>query len=201
MEFGLDRTLGLEILVFGLGNPGERFRMTRHNAGFMAVDAVCAAAAISLKKPWFRPYSFGSGRSEGLPIHAAKPLTFMNRSGTVLPHILSRLGLGVENLLVVCDSLDLPAGALRLKTKGGSAGQKGLKSIIAVLGTENFMRIYIGVGRPPAGSSVISHVLGLPGGEEAAAIAGAARKAAEAALRLVKSPAEGVMNEFNTRQG
>jgi len=165
----------------------------------MAVDALCAAAAISLKKPWLRRYSFGTGLYEGQTVHAAKPLTFMNASGMVLPHILARLRLDAGNLLVICDTLDLPAGALRVKTKGSSAGQRGLESVIRVLGTENFLRIYIGIGRPAAGCDVIPHVLGEPAGEEAAAIEHAARKAAAAALRLGATAVEGVMNEFNTR--
>ena len=141
--------------------------MTRHNAGFMAVDALCAKAAISLKRPWLRAYSIAEGRYAGERICAAKSFAYMNNSGEVLPLILARLGLGPENLLVFCDTMDLPPGALRLKMKGSSAGQKGLASIIRVLGTECFMRIYIGVGRPAAGEDVIPHVLGEPGEEEA----------------------------------
>jgi PTH1 family peptidyl-tRNA hydrolase len=172
--------------------------MTRHNAGFMAVDELCAKAAISLKKPWLRSYALGEGVWEGRRVCAAKPLTFMNRSGEVVPRILSRFSLKPENLLVLCDTMDLPAGALRLKTKGSSAGQKGLKSIISVLETEDFMRLYIGVGRPAPGTDVLSHVLGMPEGEEAAAIALASGRAAQAVLRLLAEPPESVMNEINT---
>jgi PTH1 family peptidyl-tRNA hydrolase len=165
----------------------------------MAVDALCAKAAISLKKPWLRAFCLGGGVHEGQRLYAAKPLTFMNNSGSVVPGILSRLSLSLENLLVICDTMDLPPGALRLKTKGSSGGQKGLESIISVLGTGDFMRIYIGVGRPAQGSDVVSHVLGTPEGGEAQAIADAARRAAQAVLRLLSSPPEGVMNEINTR--
>jgi PTH1 family peptidyl-tRNA hydrolase len=173
--------------------------MTRHNAGFMAVDALCAKAAISLKKPLLRAYCAGEGRYAGERICAAKSFTFMNRSGEVLPRILARLGLDRENLVVLCDTMDLPPGVLRLKTRGSSAGQKGLASVISVLGTENFMRIYIGVGRPAAGTDVIAHVLGEPGEEEAAALARAADRAAGAALMLLEAAPEDVMNEINSR--
>jgi PTH1 family peptidyl-tRNA hydrolase len=173
--------------------------MTRHNAGFMAVDALCAAAAIPLKKPWLRAFCLGEGVYGGQRVCAAKPLTFMNGSGSVVPRILSRFSLSPENLLVICDTMDLPPGALRLKTRGSSAGQKGLKSIISVLGTEAFMRIYIGVGRPAPGTEAVSHVLGVPEGRDAADIADAARRAAQAVLRLLACPPEGVMNEINTR--
>ncbi|MCL1817892.1 MAG: aminoacyl-tRNA hydrolase [Spirochaetaceae bacterium] len=173
--------------------------MTRHNAGFMAVDALCAKAAISLKKPWLRAYSAGEGRYAGERICAAKSFAFMNNSGEVLPRILSRLGLEPANLLVLCDTMDLPPGALRLKTRGSSAGQKGLASIIRVLGTECFMRVYIGVGRPAAGEDVVAHVLGAPDEEDAAALARAVDRAAQAALSLLTVPPEGVMNEINSR--
>jgi PTH1 family peptidyl-tRNA hydrolase len=166
----------------------------------MAVDQLCAEAAISLRKPWLRAYSLGEGFYGGRRVCAAKPLAFMNRSGEALPRILSRLSLGVENLLVLCDTMDLRAGYLRLKMRGSSAGHRGLASVIGVLGTENFMRIYIGVGRPEAGSDVIAHVLGSASGEEAAAIARAAGRAARAALRLLAAAPEGVMNEVNTRR-
>jgi PTH1 family peptidyl-tRNA hydrolase len=121
----------------------------------------------------------------------------MNKSGAVVPRILSRFSLGPENLLVLCDTMDLPAGTLRLKMKGSSGGQKGLASVISVLGTENFMRLYIGIGRP-AGDT-ISHVLGIPEEEDACSISAAAGRAAEAALRLLVTPPEGVMNEINAR--
>jgi PTH1 family peptidyl-tRNA hydrolase len=171
--------------------------MTRHNAGFMALDELCAKAAISLKKPWWRAYSLGEGLWEGRRVCAAKPLTFMNNSGDVLPRILSRFSLKPENLVVLCDTMDLPAGALRLKLKGSSAGQKGLKSIISVLGTEDFMRLYIGVGRPAPGTDVLSHVLGAPVGEDAAAITLASGRAAQAVLKLLAFAPESVMNEIN----
>jgi PTH1 family peptidyl-tRNA hydrolase len=165
----------------------------------MAVDALCAKAAISLKKPWLRAFSLGEGLFDGRRVCAAKPLTFMNNSGAVVPRILSRFSLTPENLLVICDTMDLPAGTLRLKMKGSSAGQKGLASIIAVLGTENFMRLYIGIGRPGPAADVLSHVLGVPEGEDAKAISSAAALAAEAALKLLATPPEGVMNEINAR--
>lgn len=165
----------------------------------MAVDALCAKAAISLKKPWLRAFCLGEGVYEGRRVCAAKPLTFMNNSGSVVPRILSRFSLSPENLLVICDTMDLPPGTLRLKTRGSSAGQKGLKSIISVLGTEDFMRIYIGVGRPGPGVTVISHVLGTADEGDARAIAAAAERAALAVLKLLATPPEGVMNEVNTR--
>jgi PTH1 family peptidyl-tRNA hydrolase len=142
----------------------------------------------------------------------------MNNSGSVVPRILSRFSLSLEDLLVICDTMDLPPGVLRLKMRGSSAGQKGLHSIISVLGTGDFMRLYIGIGRPGAGaegagsagepgagasgrgSDVISHVLGVPGGGDALAIAGAVERAAGAVLRLLAVPPELVMNEINARE-
>lgn len=187
--------------------------MTRHNAGFMVVDELCARLGISLRKPWLKAFSLGGAVYEGRRVCVAKPLTFMNNSGLVVPRILSRLSLSLENLLVICDTMDLPPGALRLKMRGSSAGQKGLRSIISVVGTGDFMRLYIGIGRPGAGaacsdsagepergSDVISHVLGVPEGGDARAIAGAVERAAGAVLRLLAVSPDVVMNEVNTRE-
>jgi PTH1 family peptidyl-tRNA hydrolase len=164
----------------------------------MALDVLCGKTAISLKKPWFKKYSIGEAVYQGCRICAVKPLTYMNSSGIVVPEALARLSLGVENLVVICDTMDLPAGSLRLKTRGSSAGHRGIKSLIAVLGTENFKRLYIGVGRPAPETDVISHVLGEPRGEEAVVLAAAVNRAAGVILSLLKTPPEDVMNEINT---
>ena len=128
-----------------------------------------------------------------------EPLTFMNRSGRVLGPVFSKTGLGRDNLLVVCDSLDLPAGRFRLKKRGGSAGHNGLKSIIAGLGSEEFMRLYVGIGRPADGQGVIDWVLSRPLDAELAAIESTCQLAAQAVLALVSRPIESVMNEVNAK--
>lgn len=137
------------ILVAGLGNPGDRYALTRHNVGFMVVDALAARSATSAV---WRTHSEGllaqvdSGPSRLLLL---KPQTFMNLSGRSIQSVASHFKLGVEQILVVHDELDLPFGQLRLKLGGGDAGHRGVRSTAAELGAREFGRLRVGIGRPP----------------------------------------------------
>jgi PTH1 family peptidyl-tRNA hydrolase len=124
----------------------------------------------------------------------------MNRSGDVLPGILRRAGLEPDAAVVACDNLDLPAGRLRMKRGGGTAGHRGLASIVDALGHGNFLRLYIGIGRPEEGD-VVAHVLGVPPEAERVLYDPAISRAADAVLALRREPPEQVMNELNRRQG
>jgi PTH1 family peptidyl-tRNA hydrolase len=147
----------------------------------------------------WRNFAFGSGRVGQAVLFLAKPLTYMNRSGEVFPGLWARAEGGLERLLVVCDTLDLPAGQCRLRRKGSSAGHKGLASIIARLGREDFMRLYIGIGRPRAGGpeAVVEHVLEAPRGEEQRLIEQGIEAAADGVMRLLAEEPEKVMNALN----
>jgi len=123
----------------------------------------------------------------------------MNRSGIILNALTKSTKCGIDNLVIVSDNLDLPPGTCRFKVKGSSGGQKGLESIITNLGTENFKRIYIGIGRPPAGASVIEHVLSDPGSEALASINKSIEMAAEGILLLLKESPEKVMAFINKK--
>lgn len=125
----------------------------------------------------------------------------MNRSGLVVKNVLKKSRCGIDDLLVVCDNLDLPPGTCRFKLKGSSAGQKGLASITAALGTDLFKRIYIGIGRPPAGQDVIGHVLGTPGESEATAIGKSIRTAADGIRVLMEETPEKALNFINSTRG
>jgi len=171
--------------------------LTRHNVGFRVVDRLCENLDVSLKKPWFSPFLFGMGGNGNSRIFLAKPLTFMNRSGKALPAILRRSSLPRSALLVVFDTLDLPVGAIRLKKRGSSGGHNGLKSVIASLESEDFMRFAVGIGRPKQGSDIIGHVLGIPDGEESGLLGEAVAKTADGIVRLLHEEPESVMNEIN----
>jgi peptidyl-tRNA hydrolase, PTH1 family len=186
--------------VVGLGNPGERYSGTRHNVGFMVVDALARRLGVSLKKKLFRSYSTAEGTHEGQGIILVKPLSYMNNSGCAVRVALRASGSDLAEMLVVCDSLDLPPGALRLKLRGSSGGQKGLQSIIQTLGAEDFMRLSIGIGRPDHKEQVIDHVLGAPHRREEERIAAAVEKAAQAALMLLTDGPARVMNEVNRKE-
>jgi PTH1 family peptidyl-tRNA hydrolase len=186
--------------VVGLGNPGERYSATRHNVGFMVVDALASRLGVHFKKKLFHSYLLGKGLHEGQPLYLVKPLSYMNESGRAVREAMRETGTGSEELLVICDSLDLSPGSLRFKLKGSSAGQKGMDSIIRSLGTQDFMRLTLGIGRPQHKGQVVGHVLGAPDREDEARIGEAVERAARAVLTLVTGGALKVMNEVNRRE-
>ncbi len=188
------------MLVVGLGNPGQKYALTRHNLGFRVVDRLSKELHIYLKKKVIRKYSLGKGEWCGKKILLAKPLTYMNRSGEIINPLMETTGTGLSELLVVCDTLDLPPGICRLKRKGSSGGHRGLESIIRNLGSEEFLRMYIGIGKPRNKEEVISYVLEKPVGEEAGLLEKATIEAADCILKLLEKPPEIVMNEINRKK-
>ena len=187
-------------MVVGLGNPGERYAGTRHNVGFMVVDALASDLGVHFKKKLFHSYLLGKAVHAGSALYLMKPLTYMNDSGRAVREVLRETGGDPSQLLVICDSLDLSPGILRFKLKGSSAGQKGLASIIRSVGTEEFMRLAIGIGRPDHKGQVVGHVLGAPSRNEEERIDEAVQKAAQAVLSLVADGPLKVMNTVNRRE-
>ncbi len=184
----------------GLGNPGPRYVATRHNTGFRTVELVARSMGIRLRRPWLRNYRLGRAAPESRELRElgelrlVQPLTYMNRSGL----IFRALGLPSDGvLLVVCDTLDLPPGACRLRRGGSSAGHKGLASIIESLGRSDFLRLYIGIGRPARSEEVVDWVLGAPVGAEAELLRQGEQRAAEGVLALLREEPEKVMNVLN----
>ncbi len=177
----------------GLGNPGPRYLATRHNAGFRTVELVARSLGIRLRRPWFRSYRLGRAAPEGRQLRLVQPLTYVNRSGS----IFRLLRVEPAGLLVVCDTLDLPPGVCRLRRGGASAGHKGLASIIEVLGRADFLRLYIGIGRPARSEQVVDWVLGSPAGAQAELLARGEQRAAEGVLALLREEPEKVMNVLN----
>ena len=186
-------------MVVGLGNPGERYAGTRHNVGFMVVDALARQLGVSFKKKMFHSYSVGKATHGAETLYLVKPLTFMNDSGRAVREALRDTNCSVSDLVVVCDTLDLSPGTLRFKPRGSSAGQKGLQSIITALGTDDFPRIVLGIGRPAHKGEVVAHVLTVPKKADEEAMREAVEKAAEAVLSFVTDGPAKVMNEVNRR--
>jgi len=187
-------------VVVGLGNPGERYAATRHNVGFMVVDALASRLGVHFKKKLFHSYFLGKGLHDGEALYLVKPLSYMNESGRAVREALRETGNGPEELLVICDSLDLSPGNLRFKLKGSSAGQKGLESVIRSLGTQEFMRLTLGIGRPEHKGQVVGHVLGAPSQEEEERIQETVDRAAQAVLTLLTDGPVKVMNDVNRRE-
>lgn len=173
-------------VIVGLGNPGRSYERTRHNVGFLVVDELARRHDGSWRKrnkAEAAPISFGLKDATLL-----KPTTFMNNSGSALA------GHRAEDLIVVHDDLDLPAGDVRVKVGGGAGGHNGLRSLIQTLGND-FMRVRIGIGRPPAGMSVTDYVLG----KMDSTVREAVPTAADAVEAVLADGAEAAMNRFNAR--
>jgi len=183
-----------------LGNPGQSYEETRHNVGFSVVDELAARLGVAFKKKLFHSYCIGKTVKDGSSVYLIKPLTFMNASGRVFPLILRETGLTPAEILVVCDNLDLSPGSCRFRVRGSSGGHKGLESIIKSIGTQDFMRLTVGVGRPAYKGQVVDHVLSRPSGEEAAAIGEGVAKAVDAVLLLLHEGPTKVMNEINRKE-
>jgi PTH1 family peptidyl-tRNA hydrolase len=146
-----------EKVILGLGNPGPRYAQTRHNAGFRVVEKIAGTSDKWIKHRGLA--SICTVEIEGLMILLVRPLTFMNLSGKAIQPLLRQLGLQPQDLLVIHDDLDLPSGSIRLRPGGGSGGHKGVQSIIDHLGSRDFARLRIGIGRPAEGADPVDYVL------------------------------------------
>ena len=145
-------------LIVGLGNPGEAYCLTRHNIGFMIVDALARRHNILVNKRRFEAV-FGLGFLEKRSVILAKPMTFMNLSGQAVRNLVHFFNLDRKDLLVIHDDIDLVFGKIKIKQRGGDGGHKGLKSLIEALGSDAFARIRIGIGRPGTKQEVKGYVL------------------------------------------
>ncbi|MDP3282996.1 MAG: aminoacyl-tRNA hydrolase, partial [Desulfobacterales bacterium] len=137
-------------LVAGLGNPGDTYAKTRHNAGFMAVDALSEAFSIPVEKKKFEAV-YGRGRIKGIDVVLAKPMAFMNRSGPPVQNLSNFYRILCEDMLIIYDDIDLAFGRLKISVKGGHGGHKGIKSLIDAFGGDDIPRLRIGVGRSESG--------------------------------------------------
>lgn len=140
-------------VIVGLGNPGKEYEATRHNVGFDLIDALAAAHKIKLDQRLPRAVG-GRGQIGSEAVLLVKPLTFMNLSGEAVAAIVRREEIPLSDLLIISDDIHLPVGVLRLRAKGSSGGQNGLKSVAAHLGTQEWSRLRLGVGEPPPGLQV-----------------------------------------------
>ena len=183
-------------MIVGLGNPGREYRDTRHNVGFMAVDRFCEMQGVRLGKVKFQAI-IGETRIGAAKVILAKPQTFMNLSGNAVASVVRFYKIVLENVLVVHDDLDLPFGTLRLRPGGGAGGQKGLQSTIDRLGTQQFPRMRIGIGRPSGQMDAAAYVLQKFGSADQEELDMILRRAAEAIEIFVREGLDSAMNRFN----
>lgn len=188
---------GISWLVVFLGNPGIKYEMTRHNAGFMAGDAMAKAQGAAINRSRFKALT-GTCDIGGETVMLMKPQTFMNLSGEAVAQAVSFYKLAPDHVIVVSDEVALPIGKLRIRTKGSAGGHNGLKNIIALLGTDQFPRIRIGVGAAPHPDyDMADWVLSSFKGKDAEDILAAAARAAEAVECYITKGADRAMNLYN----
>ncbi len=187
-------------LIAGLGNPGKYYARNRHNVGFRCVDHIAGLHLIQLKRNKYHS-RIGTGDIAGVEVMLAKPKTFVNLSGEAISQLMRSYHIPRRELIVIVDDLDLPLGKIRLRQGGSSGGHKGIESIIAALGNEEFCRVRIGIGRPVQESGdreeVIDHVLGDFSPDEDKIIKSAIAGAAEAIESILNDGIIEAMNRYN----
>ncbi|MBX3003951.1 MAG: aminoacyl-tRNA hydrolase [Anaerolineales bacterium] len=183
-------------LIVGLGNPGPEYRENRHNAGFMAVEKLAEDLGVKFAKVQNEAMVAQAGTGEGR-IVLAKPRTFMNNSGVSVSQLVRFYKVPLEKLLVAFDDVDLPFETLRLRAEGSSGGQNGMKSIIQKLGSQEFARLRIGVGRPKGRMSTPNHVLQDFSRSEQQALPFVLKRASDAMQTFVSEGIVTAMNKFN----
>ncbi len=185
-------------LIVGLGNPGQQYEKTRHNAGFLFLDSLAAERACVWSKAADFQGLISECRIVGEKVLLLKPQTFMNRSGQSVGKVARYYKLMPEEILVVHDELDFAVGVVRLKKDGGHAGNNGLRDIIAHLGTNGFYRLRIGVGRPVAEKVVADYLLSLPSKDDWPLIISAIDHGKSFIDQIITGDVAAVMNKLNT---
>jgi peptidyl-tRNA hydrolase, PTH1 family len=184
-------------LIVGLGNPGREYAQTRHNIGFRIADHMAKMLGIRFGRQQNQAF-IASGAHSGSKLILAKPQTFMNLSGRSVSGLVRFYKVPPANLLVCCDDIDLPMGTIRMRASGGSAGQRGMQSILDALGTKDVPRLRFGVGRPPGRMDAAAYVLRSFDTAEEEIIPIIVGKAVEAALTFVERGMDEAMNRFNS---
>ena len=193
-------TLVIPQLIVGLGNPEPKYEKTRHNIGFDAVDALAKRSQISWSENRRFQALFGEGQaSRGDKLRLLKPLTYMNRSGQAIRAATDWYKLPPESVLIIYDDMDLPVGRLRLRLSGSAGGHNGMKSAIAHLGTQNFPRLRIGIGKSGTDKDTVSHVLGKFSPQETQLMSEVLQVVVDAVELALRQGIEKAMSLYNSR--
>jgi PTH1 family peptidyl-tRNA hydrolase len=183
-------------LIAGLGNPGARYAATPHNLGFMVVDYLTDHHDIPLAKKTMEAH-WGKGRLDGNAVVLAQPQTYMNLSGRAVGQLLRYFNLGPQDLVVIHDDLDVPGGRLKLSLGGGAGGHRGVLSIAELLKTQEFYRVKMGIGRPPAVMAAEDYVLKPFPREDWEAVASLVERAAQAVVTLITNGLAAAQHQFH----
>lgn len=198
MIFNRKSNGGYEYIIAGLGNPGAKYEMTRHNAGFLAVDLLALNENLNIKKLKFHSL-VGDFSVDGKKCLVMKPQTFMNNSGEAVGEAARFYKIPPERVIIISDDISLDVGKIRIKRKGSAGGHNGLKSIISHLGSENFVRVKIGVGKKPSADyDLVDWVLGRFPKELEKNLKTALENAVSALPYIVNDEIDKAMNLFNS---
>ncbi|MBO5100239.1 MAG: aminoacyl-tRNA hydrolase [Treponema sp.] len=185
-------------IIAGLGNPGNEYKWTRHNVGFEVISKLAYDYNIDMNKSKFNAI-LGDGRINGKKVLLIKPLTYMNLSGESISQIMNFYKEDIENLIVVCDDINLPVGNIRIRKKGSDGGQRGLRNIISLLNSENFPRVRVGVGQKPEGWDLKNFVLSKFTEEENQDIIKGITDAGDSVVSIVNGKMLEAMNTYNKK--
>lgn len=185
------------MLIAGLGNNERIYKFTRHNAGFMVIERIIERSS-SVSKKRVEDGTLWICRWKDKEFRILKPKGFMNTMGEKISHFINKEGIKVSELVIVHDDMDIPPGKIKVKFGGGSGGHKGLESVILFLNTEDFIRIRVGIGKPPPGIPGADYVLQTPE-EDWEKFEGGVKKAADAVFSILENGLEKTMSEFNRR--
>ena len=185
-------------IIVGLGNPGVHYQWSRHNIGFRVVDRLSELQRIPISSRRFKAH-YGTGWIHSQTVVLVKPVTFMNLSGEAVRKIAKAFSAGREDLIVIHDDLDLALGRLRVKRKGGDGGHQGVRSIIEAMGGNTFLRLKVGIGRPPKGVEPADYVLSAFDEDDEPEIRCALFRAAEAVEVILSEGVDAAMNRFQKK--
>ncbi len=183
-------------LIVGLGNPEEEYGKTRHNMGFNVINRLSNKYAIEVNKKKFDGLC-GDGMIEGEKVILLKPQTYMNLSGKSIIQVVNFYKIPLENIIVIYDDIDIEPGLIRIRKKGSSGSHNGMKSVIAELGSGEFMRVRVGIGKPKYDGDMINYVIGAVPEKEQKELENGVERAKEAVIEILRSGIDIAMNKFN----
>ncbi len=183
-------------IIVGLGNPGSEYEKTRHNTGFMVIDKIAEKYNIEIKKEKSKAL-IGMGEINGEKVMLVKPQTFMNLSGEAVRGIMDFYKESEDNLLIVFDDIDLELGNIRIKERGSAGTHNGMKSVVQNVGTTNFKRVKVGIGKPKGSMDLVNYVLGRFSDDELKILTESIEKAVEAIEIIVSGNVSKAMNLYN----
>ena len=188
-------------LIIGLGNPGKKYENTLHNIGFMVADRLASEHSVSFSELKKTRSLAGKGKMGEEDVILGKPLTFMNNSGGPVACLLGYYRIPASDLIVIHDDMDLEPGRIRISRGGTSAGHKGIESIIGCIGTPDFLRVRVGIGKPPPGrETAAGYVLGNARGDDSEKIRNAVSKASESVESIITEGHAKAMSVHNRRE-